>query len=424
MKKLTYIIIALSMTVATFAAGPLNLEDAFSLALKNNFNIQQIKNATEVSEISATLGNAGLLPSVSFSAGANYEDKTISQVSSQATTNTATLSASYLLFNGFGNVYTYKKLKSQSEQAMVDEKDAIENTLLLVAQSFLNASISKDNMDAAKEQLEISQENFNRQESNYDRGNLSKLNYLNAQVNLNADEVSYLNAIQTYDEQKRALNTLLGRDPETEYDIVTYSAVYNDYDLSEIEEHVFINNSSLISTQMTLEQNKLDLKSTNSAFLPTVSLSGSYGYYQIEDDLTLNLSDPNASFSAGLNISWDLFTGRRNTQKQISKINVKNTELALESEKLSLLEDIQNLYSAYKNSLVILDKQTQNLELAQLNFDQTQDYYERGLVTSTQFREAQLNLTNAKTYISQARNSAYMLDFQIMQISGQLLEEQ
>ena len=130
MKKLTYIVLTLGIAVASFAAAPLSLEDALSLALQNNYNIKQVKNSTEIMEKTAIPGNAGLLPSVSLSAGVNYADNTISGMQTQSTTNTATLSAQYLLFDGFGNVYTYKKLKSQSEQAVVEEKSAIEGTLL------------------------------------------------------------------------------------------------------------------------------------------------------------------------------------------------------------------------------------------------------------------------------------------------------
>jgi len=422
MKKLTYTIIALSLAVTSFAASSLSMEEAFSLALKNNFSIQQIKNNTEILEKSATPGNAGLLPSVSANAGVNYADNTISGTNTQTTTTSATINASYKIFDGLGNVYTYQKLKSQSEQAMVNEQDAIENTLLLVAQSFLTTSLAKDNMYAAKDQLDITQEDYDRLENNYNTGNTNKLYLLNSQVNLNMDEVSYLNAEQSYEEQKRALNVLLGFDPSTEYDIVSYSAGFNPYDLNTVREEAFANNTSLQSTEMSLEQSQLDLKSSNSAFWPTISLSGSYGYNQTETDMIVSMSDPNAAFSAGINLGWDLFTGRKNTQKQISKISVENSEIALEAEKLDLLENVQNLYSAYENSLVIFDKQIQNLEASQLNFDQVKEYYEQGQVNTTLFREAQLNLTTAKISISQAKNSAYMYGFQIMRLSGKLLE--
>ena len=422
MKKLTYTMIALSLAVASLAAAPLSLEDAFSLALQNNYSIKQVKNATTIMEKTAIPGNAGLLPSVSLSAGANYADNQTPASDTQTTISTAQLSAQYMLFDGFGNIYSYKKLRSQSEQAVVEEKSSIEGTMLMVAQSFLMTSLSKDKMEAAKDQLQISQENFDKQQSKYDLGSLNKLNYLNAQVNLNADEITYMNAVQSYDEQKRALNILLGRDPETDFDILAYSAAYNGYSVKDLTSKVFANNPTLISAGMDLDQSKLDLNKARSDYWPTVALTGSYGYNQTGNDLTVAMDNPNTSFSAGLNISWDLFTGRRNAQTQISKISVKNSELALDAEKLSLLEDIQNLYSAYENSLLVLDKQIQNLELAQLNFDQTRDYYEQGVVGSIQFREAQLTLTNSKISISQARNSAYMYDFQIMQISGQLLE--
>lgn len=421
MKKTLLILILISFGACLSGAEKLSLADAYSLALGNNYSIRQIKNTTEMTKLSASAGNAGLLPTFSASAGVNYAGNSNTGVELKTSTSSAAINANYTLFDGLGNLYSYKKLKSQSSQAEVSEQGNIESTLLLVTQAFLNASVAGDNLQAAKEQLAISQETYDRQKYNYDMGNSDKLDYLNYQVNLNLDKVSYLDAQQSYNEQKRALNVLLGRDPEASFEIVAYADTFKEFDFTEISALALSNNPDLVSGELSLDQSKLDLKISKSAYSPKLSLSGSYGLSQTVSDLNLDISNPDPSLSAGLNLSWDLFTGRRKTQTQISRIAVKNTELALESAKLSLLESIRNAYSSYSSSLLILERQTENLTASQLNFDQTSDYYEKGLVTSTQFREAQLNLFSAKINISQARNSVYLYQFQIMQLTGTLL---
>lgn len=424
MKKLSILILAIMLTASLMGGEALSLEDAYSLALKNNYSIRQIRNSTEMTQLSATAGNAGLLPSVSASAGVNYSDNSNTGTAVQSTTSSASLNASYLFFDGLGNIYTYKKLKSQSSQAEVSQQGDIETTLLLVTQAFLNATIAQDDLEAAEEQVNISKETFEKQKINYEMGNSNKLNYLNYQVNLNLDEVSYLSAKQSYEEQKRTLNVLLGRDPESSFTILPYIKDFMEFNISEISMMALEHNPDVNSIKMSLDQSKLDLKISKAAYSPKLSLSGSYGLSQTVPDLNLNISNPDPSLSMGLNLSWDLFTGRRNTQTQLSKIAVKNSQLALESTELSLLQSVQNACSAYKNSLAILEKQTENLAATQLNFDQTSDYFDEGLVTSTQFREAQLNLLNAKINISQARNTVYLYQFQILQLTGQLLNHE
>ena len=62
-----------------------------------------------------------------------------------------------------------------------------------------------------------------------------------------------------------------------------------------------------------------------------------------------------------------------------------------------------------------------NLESAELNFKRTQELFNLGQVTTTQFREAQLNLISARNNISSAKYTAKLLEIELMRLSGQLL---
>ena len=84
---------------------------------------------------------------------------------------------------------------------------------------------------------------------------------------------------------------------------------------------------------------------------------------------------------------------------------------------------MENNYQAYKNSLFVLKVQQKNLQPAQLNFNRTKELYDLGQVTTTQFREAQLNLIYAKNNILSAKYDAKINEIQLLRLSGKLLEQ-
>lgn len=68
MKRLITLICSLAIAVVLQAQDVLTLEAAFTQALQNNYQIRMQQNQQAIAQNSATIGNAGLLPSVSADA--------------------------------------------------------------------------------------------------------------------------------------------------------------------------------------------------------------------------------------------------------------------------------------------------------------------------------------------------------------------
>ena len=165
----------------------------------------------------------------------------------------------------------------------------------------------------------------------------------------------------------------------------------------------------------SLEQSGYDVKIATSTFAPTVSLQSGYGYSQTVADMEIALDDPQKSLTAGLSLNLNLFNGFQNSiNRQNAKIRTKNEKLLLEKNKLELKTAVSNTYQAYKNSLYVLRVQQQNLEVAELNFQRTEELYRLGQATTTQFREAQLNLSRAKSNISTAKYDAKLNEVELI----------
>jgi outer membrane protein TolC len=93
----------------------------------------------------------------------------------------------------------------------------------------------------------------------------------------------------------------------------------------------------------------------------------------------------------------------------------------LEQQKVNIENNLKNTWENYKNQLFILTAQEQNVITTQNNFDRTEERYKLGQVISVEFRQAQINLINSKTALNNAKFDAKLIQLQLLQLSGDIL---
>ena len=88
------------------------------------------------------------------------------------------------------------------------------------------------------------------------------------------------------------------------------------------------NNVTLLQIENNIRINQFLVKSNKSGFLPTIGLTGSYGWNRNNNNAASFLAvSTNAGLSGGINLSWNLFDGGgTNTRVKNAKINLENQE--------------------------------------------------------------------------------------------------
>jgi outer membrane protein TolC len=166
------------------------------------------------------------------------------------------------------------------------------------------------------------------------------------------------------------------------------------------------------------------MKAARSGYLPTIGLSGSYGWNEFSNNnpLAFLLQNTTTGLNGGINLTWNLFDGGRTiTNTKNAKINFENQELFKKQTELEVERDIQNSWGNYQNALFVLDVQKKNLQTNQDNFNRSRERYQLGQISSIEFRQAQLNLLVAVLAQSQAKYNAKLAELQLLQVSGELL---
>ena len=415
MKNQITILLAILLTIITNtqAQEALTLESSVAIALENNLNIKVAKNQAEIASNNATKGSAGLLPSLNASGGINYTEYNQDEFYSSGALN-----FSYTLFNGFGARYNYRILNLQKEQGELTARYNIENVIANVINGFYQLSKAYDDLQVASESLEISKERLVRNESKYEYGNINKLEVLNSKVDFNRDSSNYLKSQQVYEEAIREMNILLGRNAETKIQLIPDNADFQVFRIEELKQKAINENSEYLIKASELREDELGIKQAKSGQLPSLSLNSSYSYHENE----IMGTNSHTLLSGGLTMSFNIFDGKKKkTEIANAKVQKQISEFEYQDQLLQLEKDLVNALSDYQYNLKFLKLEEDALKAAKLNFEQTKEYYNLGQVSSTSFREAQLNLVEAQNNKSAARYEAKQSEVAIIRLSGSLL---
>lgn len=408
-------------------------DTAIQLTLEHNYGIKIINNTVKVAENNTSIFNSGYLPTLTGNAGGTYNlDNTEAAFSNGGSTvlngaessrYNASINLNYTLFDGLGRLYNYKRLKEQYQLSELEARETIENTLLQLFSVYYSVAQLSENTETIKETFEISKDRLVRSEYQFDYGQNTKLDVLNAQVDINNDSITIVNTVQQLKNTKRDLNVILGNKLPQDFNVDTTISFLIQLEKEDLWTKTKANNVSLLQAEKNISISTLDVKSNRSQYLPTIGLTGTYGWNKNNNNAAAFVAvSTNTGFSGGINLTWNLFDGGGTlTRVRNAKITLENQQLQKEQILIDLERNFNNAWDDYQNKILIYELQQKNIKTAENNFDRTKEKFKIGQVNSIEFRQAQLNLLNAELSRNQAKYNAKLAELVILQLSGELL---
>lgn len=418
-------------------------ETAVKWMLENNFGIQLANKQVEVAENNTSILNAGYLPSVTGNAGINF-DRTNSETDfggaldqngdprpnniingAETTRYNASINLDYTLFDGLGRYYNYKQLQEQYSLTQLQARETIENTMLQLFSVYYEVARLEENVGILEEALRISKERAVRAQYQFDYGQVNKLQVLNAQVDITTDSINVLTAHQNLKNAQRDLNVVLNRDLESVVLADTRVQFLSALEMDSFAEKALENNVTLLQSEQDIVISDYQIKGAKALFLPTVGLTGSYGWNRSNNPASVffpSTTGTSTSFAAGASLRWNIFDGGRSvTGLKNAKIVKDSQELLRKQLEQQVYRDIANARGDYTNAQAVYELQTQNVLTNKDNFNRSQERLKLGQITSVEFRQAQLNLLNAQVTQNAAKYTAKLAELQLLQLMGQLL---
>jgi outer membrane protein TolC len=324
----------------------------------------------------------------------------------------ASLTASYLLFDGFSRRFTNAMARFGREESEAAHREAVRLVLDAIAQSYYGVQLARENASIARADESFNERLLKEARLRRERGTGSKSDVLNFEVALRAAQSARIQAEGQEQVARVALAGLMGLPEAKLGDEIAIAPlpdeVPEDLQTPDVEAKI----SQAVSVRPDLQQAEFQvarieaqLGERRSAYYPKVRTFASQSASGT-DDARFEQEDFGAT--VGLNVSYGLFAGGRNRATVAeARHQLEEAEYLLEALRLGAAQDIRQSGIVLQTAQETLALQRTTAEYVHTNRDLVEKEYEAGQGSLARLNQAQRDLVAAEARLALARVALY-----------------
>jgi len=412
MTKSAILLLALLSTQIFFSQKKeWTLEQCVQHALENNISVKQSELELEHAEIDKEEAIGNFLPSLNANANASQNTGLSLNPTNNRLENTTLGSASaavnvgLTLFDGLRNVRQLQRAKLSELAAQYRLDKMKDDIALMVANSFLQVLLNKANLEVAKSQNLVTEEQYQRTLDLVDAGAIPRGDLLEIKATDASEKQRIAVAENTVKISLISLAQLLLIKDYSNFDIAEaqYDIVENEVasmEVSKIIANAKDTRSAVKIARENLNIAEKDLQISRGAYFPT--LAAFFGYntrYADNDPLQRPFVEQlylNDGIGYGVQLNVPIFNGfavRSNVKR--SKINKRNSEYLLEQAELDLESNVYQAYVDAQGSRKAYEAAVVAMESQEMAYQYASDRYDVGLTTAFDLSQSKLRYDNA-----------------------------
>lgn len=431
-KKLRLLLLILVINSGAWAqADLLTVDEAIKIAIEKNFDVEIDRNAQEIGKINNNWGNAGMWPNISATGSTTIASNNLEQKLSNGTTISrngailrsmnAGLAVSWRIFDGMRMFATKKRLEELEKIGELTFRNQVNTTVFNVISAYYQIVQLNQQRKALKETISFFEERKKIAEDRFRIGTAPKTDFLQAQVDLNQQKGNLLSIENSIAIAKASFNNLLGRKPETKFEVTETIEPDNTINFPSLQQKSQSENYDVLLAQSNLSVWIQQKKEILSQRLPSVTLNGNFNFAQSKNQAGFNLYNRNLGPSAGIGVAIPIFQGGIiKRQEQVADINIKNQQVLINRLKNDVSTNLINAYSNYQNAINLVTLEKSTLELIVENNTIATERFRKLTITSLELRQVQLDYINGQTRYINALYMAKLAEAEMKMLAGDL----
>jgi outer membrane protein len=436
MKKIFLITISTMITANCIAQQLMTLDNAIAIGLKNNYNIMMAKNQEAVNANDYSYAFGAFLPQISATAERNWSNNSINasyqggkEVNVKgAKSNVINLTGNlnWTLFDGLEVFAAAQQLKSIRELGEINVKNEVVNTIASIIASYYDVVQEQEELESISDEMTISQERVNIAQNEFNSGLGSKIDLLQAEVDLNAQKAAFLQQQTLISESKDTLSQLIVLPPNIDFTVTDSIPVDTSLRLGDFQDKVFTNNFNLLAAKKNIDISQYALKETKAQYFPTISFNTTYSFNKQNSQPTSPyqaLSNQALGLTYGFEASIPVLNGL-NVRREVNdaRLNVAYQQLNYENQKSLVSVALETAFKEYTYYKRAMQLEEQNLGVAKENMEVAIEAFKQGQTTTVEVETAQQGLANAESRLIAARYNTKLAETTLLQLRGDLLK--
>ena len=393
-------------TTLELSPGELTLERACDITLKNNPNMGQAKERIEGAKAMLIQAQSAWKPTITAGADATAIQATIQPDWAQTIRTdeafneySAKLQMAWLLFDGFSreaNILASTHAIEQQEQA----RHEVQRLLVqAVSATFHQAQLALEKMTIARQNQQFNQTLEKDAKVKWRVGTVPEAEVMNFSVRALQAESDYLVAQRDFKLTGTALTKLMAL-PHTRLTPEMFPQSKNRtmskqaHTYEQAMEQAMNSRPDLKAINQGILALREKLRGEKGSYFPKVYFVSGMEYLYQEDKVKVNEEEHNTY--AGVNVSWDLYTGgRRKGKIEALAADLRALEERRRETLIAMGAEIQEAMDIADTAWATWENQEKTRALTARVRDHVEKAYRAGVATLTRLNEAQTDLVRA-----------------------------
>jgi len=429
-----YLVIAvLAAPVTIHAQGKIyTLKECIDKALKTNLTLVQTKGYFEQAKADALAAKGAFLPDLNLRISGSYNhNKWTSfqdpitgafvegEFSQDVHGYQASLDASLMLFDGFGNLFnlarsnaTVSSYRNRVSQQELNTAYNVKSQYFSLLQALATFKITQKALERTQELMKIAQ-------TKYELGSASRSDVLKAKVSLSQAQLDSLTSENQVRKAQANLNYAIGEPVDQEIRVKDVEMSADDYTLADVSTQALRSNPGYLFAQDDLRAAKHGLRYAQSDYLPTLSLSASKYWVGPELDELDDWWSKNYTTTIGGRLSFNIFDRFLTKQRtDYAKANLHSAEYGVSDSKRAVELEAREAYLNLQETVKARELTDEELASAQEDFNLAQEKYKLGAATILDILDAEVSLRTAESHQVDSKYNYLLAVARLMTVMG------
>lgn len=429
MKKFTLILFSLFFS-QRLISQTLTLPEAVSIALKNNLDIEVLRNNVQIADINNHISVAGGLPLVTATINDNESSTNVNQKlntgveikrdGAAANQLNSNVTATMLLYNGYRVKAVKKRLEQVELQSLQFVNAQVQNTIAAVMTKYYDVIRQQAYTRTIDQSIDVAQKRLDIVKAQQSVGMANNADLFQSQIDLNTLYQTKQSQQLIIEQAKTDLLLLMNVRPDTMITIRDTIIVERGIVLGDIMKNLN-RNAELMAAEYQIRIAEQLIKETTALRYPSLRVNTGYNYNRNQQAAGLTLLNQTSGPFIGLSLGIPIYNGGVfKRQEKIAGINAKNAAL----QKNILLRNFSSAavrtYQAYTMNLQQLDDQKKIVDLAKQLLSLALQRFQLRQATIVEVRQAQESFENAGLTMTNLSFAAKAAEIELLRLINEL----
>lgn len=407
------------------------IEEAYSLALKHNFDILLAKNAEEAATKADSWAMTGIYPTVGVGASGSYSNVATEQnFANGLTVNQSGVAQSFLqafaalqwqVFDGLRMFATKDRLSALQKNEELALAQRIAQTLLDVAQTYWSGALLQQQIVAHERLAGLFRERLATARVRLSSGAGNKNDMLQAEIDLLEQDAMQESLRGQIAVLRTRLDRIVGTETNRRQRFAKEIPLAVLPDSAEMAAAALNENYDVLMAQQRMNIAIHERKEIFAQGLPSLRFTAGYNYSRSSNSAGFALFNMTNGINAGFQFTAPLFNGfATDKQLEIADVRLQGGELEISQAKqqnAQAMNEAWNVYSTAKKQTEIFKK---SAALAREHSEIAMERFRKNAITSVELRQIQYGAINAETASFQAQYTAKIAELTLLALSAKL----